>query len=203
MKFNWNNNEGQNFCLNEKSCITDVENEKKMCLSFNKNDRTYIYVLFDDSYTHNSHDTNKHLTINSTDEQIETEIQRLTLILEQEQQHVIQILNHMKLEMNYIEDVDVYISSNPEVSEENKKNQIKQKEEAIIRLKEYKNEVDNLLAFINSTDSIITEYKIIKDIINKINYGKINSFKRVNFSYKLLYDNIIIDDDDYFERKLR
>lgn len=204
MKFNWNNNKRQNFCLNEKSCITDDEKEKEMCLSFNKNDRTYIYVRvdYDNFAIRYSHDENDHLKITNTDEEIQKEIERLTLILEQEEQNVIQILNHMKLEMNYIEKVDVYISSNPQLSVDEKNNQIKEREDAMKRLKEYKTTVDNLLAFINSTDSIITEYKIIKDIINKVNYGKINSLKRLNFSYKLLNYNTIMDDNDFFEERL-
>jgi hypothetical protein len=106
----------------------------------------------------------------------------------------------MKIQINYIEEVDVYISSNPQLSDDEKNNQIKKSEDAMKILKEYKTNVDNLLAFINSTDSIITEYKIIKDIINKVNYGKINSLKRLNFSYKLLNYNTIMDDNDFFEK---
>jgi hypothetical protein len=169
-----------------------------MCLSFNKNDRTYIYVCvdYDTTATHNSHDNNDDLIITSTDEKIE----KLTSELKGHEELIIADLNQMKENINYMEELDDYISG--KIKNEYDKKMLKYKRnEAEEQLKQLKKSVDLKLTVINSLDSIITEYKIIQ-AINKEDFAKINSLKRLNFSYKLLNYNTIMDDNDYFEEKL-
>jgi hypothetical protein len=198
MKFDWNSNEKTNFCLNETSCNIDDVKTEEMCLSFNKNDRTYIYVCvdYDTTATHNSHDNNDDLIITSTDEKIE----KLTSELKGHEELIIADLNQMKENINYMEELDDYISG--KIKNEYDKKMLKYKRnEAEEQLKQLKKSVDLKLTVINSLDSIITEYKIIQ-AINKEDFAKINSLKRLNFSYKLLNYNTIMDDNDYFEEKL-
>jgi hypothetical protein len=44
MKYDWNINKDNSFCLNPKKCILDVMNVRDLCFSFNKGDRLVVYV---------------------------------------------------------------------------------------------------------------------------------------------------------------
>lgn len=151
MKFDWLEDNIKDFCLNTESCIIDdVKSEdyiNNLCYSFDKNDRTYIYVLDNDA--DKAQNTNIEIPDIVSDDN-DTNIADLTKSLNEHYIYILTLINSLNVNIEKYED------------EEDK-----EAKQAILKnINEFIEDIEHIMLIINKLDSSITKYKTIKAIKN-------------------------------------
>ena len=150
MKFDWLEDNIKDFCLNTESCIIDdvkPKDKNDLCYSFNKNDRTYIYVLDNDA--DKAQNTNIEIPDIVSDDN-DTNIADLTKSLNEHYIYILTLINSLNVNIEKYED------------EEDK-----EAKQAILKnINEFIEDIEHIMLIINKLDSSITKYKTIKAIKN-------------------------------------
>jgi hypothetical protein len=111
MKYDWNLNKNQEFCLNSKECKLDfVIDKKDLCFSFNKGDRLLVYVRVDDDIKTTNITTlnNSEINISNIEELVKDIYQIDNLNEEELKQHLLYFAKKDFIKKNN-EDINNYV----------------------------------------------------------------------------------------------
>ena len=108
MPFEWDLHTEQEFCLNTNKCKLNIGNsfdKKQVCFSFNKGERTLIYILKDDNYRSIDYNYNSSISLSDDDNEEEREIEKeeKEREIKREIQEIINIIKELKKYENNIE----------------------------------------------------------------------------------------------------